>query len=303
MLSLGFHFCVQGAIGESWFDLLAGEPVSQTALLSDLRRVRVIYVGEKHTARSHHEVESELLSQLVAGEEPVSLFLEALESKDEPILSCFLAGDLSFDQLARQIDWSTKWSNYQDYRGLCLLAREKRVRIFGLDGPAPLFHWIARRGWKSLPSAEKTRLRLDHVRFDPDYQRLLRLFLPIHPGMGHAWLRQAAEAQEVRDDWMAQRIARAMSESRQKEGRALVVCGAGHLRFGLGLPEHVNWRLPIPRRILLLAPPPETRRKSDLFVAGSPGHSLSLPHSALEFVDRPLADYVWLPSNRSGPPQ
>ncbi|MDD4932526.1 MAG: ChaN family lipoprotein, partial [Methylacidiphilaceae bacterium] len=301
ILTLAFLVSGRGARGQGWMDLLAGEPVSQTALLSDLRRVRVIYLGEKHTARSHHQVEAQLLSQLVAGEEPLSLFLEALASKDEPILARFQAGELSFEEFAREIDWPRKWSNYQDYRGLCLLAREKRVRIFGLDGPAPLFHRIARQGWQSIPTAERRRLRLDHVRFDPNYQRLLQLFLPIHPGMRHAWLRQAAEAQEVRDDWMAQRIVRAVRENGRKNGRALVVCGAGHLRFGLGLPEHVGWRFPLPRRILLLAPPPEKRGDSGLSRAGSPGHALSVPHSALEFVDRPLADYLWLPSQSLRP--
>ncbi|VVM08016.1 ChaN family lipoprotein [Methylacidimicrobium tartarophylax] len=295
ILALSFLFSGCGAHSQGWIDLLAGEPISQTALLSDLRRVRIIYLGEMHTARSHHRLEAQLLSLLGTGEDPLSLFLEALESEDEPWVSRFLAGELSFEEFARAIHWSARWSNYQDYRGLCLLARERRIRIFGLDGPAPLFRRIARLGWQSVPTAERTRLRLDHVQFDPMYQRLLQLFLPIHPGMGRTWLRQAAEAQEVRDEWMAQRIVRALHGRGRKEDRALVVCGAGHLRFGLGLPEHVAWRLPLPRRILLLASPPEKERNSGLALKRSPGQFLSVPHASLEFVDRPLAHYLWLP--------
>ncbi|MDD2676027.1 MAG: ChaN family lipoprotein [Methylacidiphilaceae bacterium] len=295
ILALAFFFSGREVRGQGWIDLLAGEPISQTALLSDLRRVRIIYLGEMHTARSHHRLEAQLLSLLATGEEPLSLFLEALESEDEPWVTRFLAGELSFEEFARTIHWSARWSNYQDYRGVCLLARERRIRIFGLDGPAPLFRRIARQGWQSVPPTERTHLHLDHVRFNPLYQRLLQLFLPIHPGMGRAWLRQAAEAQEVRDEWMAQRIVRALHGSGRKKDRALVVCGAGHLRFGLGLPEHVAWRLPLPRRILLLAPPPEKERNSGLSVTRSPGYVLSVSHSSLEFVDRPLADYLWLP--------
>ena len=273
-LSLIFLLSPGEATGQGWIDLLAGEPVSDAALLADL-----------HTARSHHRLEEQLLHSLAAGGPPISLFLEALESKDDPLLSRFLAGELSFEEFARRIDWPKRWSNYHDYRGLCLLAREKGLRVFGLDGPAPLFHRIAWEGWPSVPSVERERLGLDRVRFDPLYQRLLRLFLPVHPGMGRSWMRRAAQAQEVRDDWMAGRIVRAQRASRGRKDRAIVICGAGHLRFGLGLPEHVASRLPLPHRILLLVPPPE-RGETD----GPP-----LPHSALAFVNRPLADYLWLP--------
>lgn len=294
-LILLFLFSTGEASTQGWIDLLAGEPVSQADLLSDLKRARILFLGETHTARSHHRLEEELLRSLAAQGASISLFLEALESKDEPVLSRFLAGELSFEEFARKTDWPRRWSNYQDYRGLCLLAREKRIPVFGLDGPAPLFHQIARQGWQSVPPAERERLGLNQIRFHPLYQRLLRLFLPIHPGMKDSWLRQAAEAQEVRDDWMAQRIVRAVPRTQGGKGLALVVCGAGHLRFGLGLPEHVRSRLALPRRILLLAPPPEPTRTFGSSLAPRRGSILPLPHSSLEFVDRPLADYLWLP--------
>ncbi|MGD9897047.1 MAG: ChaN family lipoprotein [Candidatus Methylacidiphilaceae bacterium] len=295
VLALALLFSARNVSGQGWIDLLAGEPVSQAALLADLQGVRVIYIGETHIARSHHRLEEQILSSLASGDTPVLLFLEALESKDEAVLSRFLAGDFSFEEFARRIDWPDRWSNYKDYRGLCIFAREKGIRILGIDGPAPLFHQIARRGWESVSAAERERLRLDRVRFSPLYQRLLQLFLPIHPGMGRSWLYRAAEAQEVRDDWMAQRIVQAIHGIRQRNSRALIVCGAGHLRFGLGLPEHVAVRLPLPRRILLLAPPPEKTRSHGPSPAWSGGLTLSVPHSALERVHRPLADYLWLP--------
>ncbi len=294
-LALIFLCSAGKASGQGWVDLLAGDPVSDAHLFSDLQNARIIYLGEMHTAPSHHRIEERLLRALAAGNAPLSLFLEALDAKDAPILSRFLAGELSFEEFARKIDWPRRWSNYQDYRGLCLSAREKHVRVFGLDGPALLFHRIARQGWRSVPPAERERLGLNQVRFDPLYQRLLQLFLPIHPGMGRSWQVQAAKAQEVRDDWMAERIAEALRKTRGRKERALVVCGAGHLRFGLGLPEHVASRLSIPQRILLLAPPPERARASALPLARRPAPALPLSHAALAFVDRPLADYLWLP--------
>lgn len=284
-LSLFFLLSAGKVAGQGWIDLYIGEPLSKKALLADLANIPVVYVGEMHTAGSHHRIEEDLLRSLAAGEPPLSLFLEALESKDDPLLSLFLAGELSFEEFAQRIDWPRRWSNYRDYRALCLLARDKGVRIFGLDGPAPLFHRIARHGWQTVPSAERKRLGLAQVRFDPLYQRLLRLVLPIHPGMGRSWMDRAAEAQEVRDDWMAERILRALRRSRGRKKRALVICGAGHLRFGLGLPAHVAARIPLPRRILLLAPPAGETRTTDV----------PLSHSALAFVNRPLADYLWLP--------
>ncbi|QSR84066.1 ChaN family lipoprotein [Methylacidimicrobium sp. B4] len=288
--------CYAGkASGQGWIDLLAGEPVSDADLLSDLQNARIIYLGEMHTAPSHHRIEERLLRSLAAGNAPLSLFLEALDAKDSPVLSRFLAGALSFEEFAQEIDWPRRWSNYQDYRGLCLGAREKRVRVLGLDGPPLLFHRIARQGWRSVPPAERERLGLNQVRFDPLYQRLLQLFLPIHRGMGRSWQVRAAEAQEVRDDWMAERIVEALRTTHGRKERALVVCGAGHLRFGLGLPEHVARRLSLPQRILLLAPPPERARTSGLPLARRAAAPPPLSHAALAFVDRPLADYLWLP--------
>ncbi|CAB4244632.1 protein of unknown function [Methylacidimicrobium sp. AP8] len=283
------------ASGPGWIDLLTGDPVSDAGLLSELRNARILYLGEAHTVPSHHRVEERLLRSLASETPPLTLFLEALESRDAPALSRFAAGELSFEELARTIDWPRRWSNFRDYRGLCLLARERHVRILGMDGPSLLFHRIARQGWASVSPDERKQMSLTGVRFDPLYQRLLQLFLPIHPGKGRSWQVRAAEAQEVRDDWMAEHIVRSLRKTGVNQARALVICGAGHLRFGLGLPEHVASRLPLPRRILLLAAPAERRTASGADSAGKTTGAPSIPHASFEFVARPLADYLWLP--------
>ncbi|VVM05163.1 hypothetical protein MAMC_00434 [Methylacidimicrobium cyclopophantes] len=294
-LALFCLLCSGEASGQGWIDLLAGDPVSETDLLSDLRTARITYLGEMHTARSHHRIEEQLLSALASGGAPLFLFLEMLEPKDEPFLSRFLEGELSFEEFSQRIDWASRWSNYRDYRGLLRIARAKRIPIFGLDGPVPLFRRIARRGWQSITPAERERAGLTRIRFDPLYQRLLLLLLPIHPGMTRSWLRRAAEAQEIRDDWMAQRIVSALRSSRGKDCHALVLCGAGHLRFGLGLPEHVAIRSPLPHRILLLVAPSQTPRIRAPSSIRNPQQPLPIPHAALEFIGRPLADYLWIP--------
>ena len=82
----------------------------------------------------------------------------------------------------------------------------------------------------------------------------------VHVSATPQMLRPMIEAQIARDEAMAEAIA-AFMESEQGRGRkVLVLCGAGHVAYGLGLPTRVRRRLPnIKDRIVLFSESGEVR--------------------------------------------
>ena len=93
------------------------------------------------------------------------------------------------------------------------------------------------------------------------------------------------EAQIARDETMAQRLVDFLNAAGARTGAAVVLTGAGHVSYGLGMPARVRRRLPQVRdRILLFA------ESDDRALA------VGLPHPLITHDDRvplaPVADYV-----------
>jgi uncharacterized iron-regulated protein len=104
--------------------------------------------------------------------------------------------------------------------------------------------------------------------------------------MDPARLHTVFEAQVARDETMAANISRALNEKMV----VMVVCGSGHVNYGLGTPDRVRRRVPgVNDRILgmtesgeLRLPPEEQKMKREI----------SISHQDLRSLNRPLADYL-----------
>jgi uncharacterized iron-regulated protein len=113
---------------EFWLDLIAGEEASHEQVFADLATADVIYVGEAHTLDRHHTVQLGVLQELTAKGLALTLCMEQLEARDQALIDRFNSGELSFDQLAVEMDWAKKWKNYADYRALVEFAQSGAER-------------------------------------------------------------------------------------------------------------------------------------------------------------------------------
>jgi uncharacterized iron-regulated protein len=127
---------------------------------------------------------------------------------------------------------------------------------------------------------------------DPPYEELLSLQMKVHVAATSQTLRPMIEAQIARDEAMAEALA-ALLESEQGRGRkVLVLCGAGHVAYGLGLPARVRRRLPgVKDRIVLFSESGEVRLSPE---EKAQARAIEITHEQLRDLRQPIADYLWV---------
>ena len=274
------------ADGTYWLDLLRGEEVTESALLDDLAKVQVVYVGETHTLERHHDTQRALLQALSERGRPLALGMEQIEARYQPVVDRFNAGELDFDGLAREMDWAKKWKNFEQYRALCELAQSRKIPLAGLNAPAEVIRAVGKSGLESLTPEQRKELPVEIDTKDPVYEKLLDRLLSVHMTMDPAKLRTVFEAQVARDETMAENVARLLNEKKV----VMVVCGSGHVNYGLGTPDRVRRRAPeAADRILAVTESGELRLTP---AEEAMRREISLSHEDLREIGRPLADYL-----------
>lgn len=285
---------------EFWVDLIRGEEIADSALLDDLAKAGVVYVGEAHTIKRHHAVQLELLQALFARGVPLVLCLEQLEARDQPTVDRYNRREIDFDTLAREIDWTKKWSNYPDYRELCEFARQHRIPVRALNAPAAVIRAVSRGGGLAkLPAEQRAQLPESVHLDDPLYERLMQFELAVHMAVDPAKLRPMFEAQAARDEAMAAGVVAA----RRAEGAALrtafVVLGAGHARYGLGTADRVRRREPgIVERIVLITESGQLKLSAS---DQAQSREVAVSHDDFRALGRPPGDYLRVLPRRAVP--
>ena len=277
------------AADDYWLDLYSGDEASEAAVAKDLRNAGVVYIGESHTIPRHHAIQLDILKSLAKSGRPLALGMEQLEARNQPEVDRFNRGELDFDGLAKAIDWQKQWGNYEQYRAICEFAQRSGIPIKGLNAPKDVIRAVGRGGLRSLSSEQRKQLPRSIELKDPVYEKLMNILLSVHASMDPKMLRSIFEAQVARDETMAQNIAEAYGDTKSPR-TVVVLCGSGHVRFGLGTPDRVRRRLPDVQDRILLATESGQLKMSAKEKAMSRDTGLS--HDDLREIARPLGDYL-----------
>ncbi len=289
-LSTGGCTTISGRRCSFWIDMYSGEPVLREDMLEDLAGARVIYIGECHTLARHHKTQRRIVSDLARGV-PIVLAMEQMEAFNQPALDRYAAGEISFEELAKQTDWAERWANYQQYRHVLETARKTGAPMVALNARAEIIREVGRKGLDGLDAEQREQLPSEMSFDDPMYERHLRIRMMMHASVEEDRLRKMFEAQVSRDEAMADRLA-AFMQTEQAEGRtAIVLIGAGHVSHGLGTPDRVRRRMPgIEDRIIVLTEsgdlklPPKVKAMM---------REITITHEQLRHLQRPFADYLF----------
>ncbi len=278
---------------ELWIDLNRGDEVSDAEVIADLAGAGVVYVGEAHTIKRHHDLQLQLLQELFLRKIPLVLCFEQLEARDQPAVDRYARGEIDLAAFVKTIDWPKKWTNYTDYQPLCEFARAHHIPIRALNAPADTIRAVSRGGGIAKLTPElRTQLPAEIFTDDSVYEHFTNLELAMHMAMDPAKLRPVFEAQVARDETMAANIVagRRTETAADQPRTAFVVLGSGHMRFGLGTAERVRRRDPgIVERLVILTESDEGKM-TDAQKAQT--RDITIAHADLRAVGRPPADYL-----------
>jgi len=211
-----------------------------------------VYIGEVHTIRRHHGIQTEILNRLAERNMKLALGMEMFSAHQQEILSRWQKGSESVEDLVRALG-AGHWTNLPDYGPLLVLARKLGVPILGLNADDGLVRKVARQGIQGLSESEKRQVPDEVSPVDPLYDRLLRLRLKVHKAFQDRSLDNIVLAQAVRDEAMARALVGFLTSAEGKDRIVLVIAGTGHISYGLGIPSRVTRMLNDPFRIVLLS--------------------------------------------------
>jgi uncharacterized iron-regulated protein len=274
-----------------WIDVCEGEPVDYAKVVEDLGKARVVYLGERHTLERHHQTQAKIIADLARGGASLLVAMEPLETSQQASVNRFNRGEIDFDGLAAVLDWGKHWPDYQQYRLVLDAARRAKADVIGLSPSPQVIRAVARSGGaERIEPALRKQLPKEMDFNDPIYEKLLAVQLMVHMAASLERLRPMIEAQIARDEAMSAALSDYLRSPDGRNRKAIVVCGTGHVAYGLGTPQRVRRRLGDANdRIVVLAECGDLRLSPEELAVSRP---VEISHEQLRKIGRPVADYL-----------
>lgn len=222
--------------------LPTGVQVSAEQMAAIATDARLVYVGETHDNPASHRIELQLLQALAERyPERAALGMEMFTPEQQEVLDAWVAGRLSEKEFLKQSRWYQVWNfDFDFYRPLLQLARERRIPVIGLNASKALVRAV---GSDSLtPEQQQSLPQMDLT--DP-YQRALSEAIFAGHAAGPNGTSGFTRVQTLWDETMADNIARYLQSEAGANRHMLVVAGGNHIRHGFGIPRRVFRRLPL----------------------------------------------------------
>lgn len=217
------------------FDIRAGKQTPLDDAVAQMANSRMILVGERHTAMSHHEAQLAVIQALERDGRSVAVGFEMFRSDANKDLQAWVSGKLSeaaFETIYLD-NWNFPWPLY---RMLFTHARDARLPLIGLNVSRDITRQVAKRGFASLSEKQRGDLPMVTCEVDEAYMEFIR---SAHGAHGHGGMdfTHFCEAQLVWDKSMAANAVAYLDTHPDKT--LVVVAGTGHVRKG-GIPTRVK---------------------------------------------------------------
>ena len=195
-------------------------------MMTDLRQARVVFVGEFHDQRDHHELQLEIISELYRQGMPLAIGLEMFDIEQQPVLEEWVNGNLSLQDFV--VRYQKRWSiNWAEYDSIMLFARNNKIPMIALDAPSDLVKRVTYGGAGVLATEARNRLPAGvTTSMPPSYKKFMSRAFRTHQ-IPDGMFDNFCAAQGLRNSTMARRIAIYLKA--EPERRMVVIAGVGHV--------------------------------------------------------------------------
>ncbi|MBR9985973.1 MAG: ChaN family lipoprotein [Desulfosarcina sp.] len=223
--------------------------VSQERLIADLADARVVYVGESHTNPSHHAIQLEIIKALAQTNAHLTIGMEMFDHTYQPVLDQWTAGKLDQTTFTEKTHWYANWRfDFDLYRDILEYAKEKGLRIIGLNVPFFIPSRIRVGGLASLSEADRMHLPDIIDTTHADHRAYLEEIFNMHAFSDRDAFDFFYEAQCTWEDAMADAVAENLGS-----GKMVVLAGNGHIIRKFGIPDRAFARSHAPFKTIYLA--------------------------------------------------
>ena len=220
--------------------------VDVRTMIDEVSTVPIVFVGERHDAAAHHELQLEVIKGLLAKGKSVAIGMEMFEGASQKVLDGWSAGTITTDAFIKV--YRSNWRNipYRLYEDIFSYARLNHIPIVALNAPRDIVMKVSRLGLSSLSTADKRLLPPDaDAEVSDIYVNFIRSAYWAH-GRNSDNFRYICEAQMLRNRVMASRIRD--YHQLHPERVMVILAGGGHAREKGGIPAELG---SLPFKIIL----------------------------------------------------
>ncbi len=249
-----------------------GQTVTFDEMITDLKKARIIYIGERHTDADHHRIQLQILERLAEAHPKLSVGMEMFDKTYQPHLDSWSKGELEENLFLEKVHWYANWKfRFSLYRDILGFIKEKKLRLVGLNIPFHIPPKISVGGIESLRPEEKQHLPSNIDFANEPHRAYVESIFQLHRIPGREDFEKFYAAQCAWDDGMAETIAEQVEETPM-----VVLVGNGHITHKFGIPDRAFGRTNAEFRTIYLTQ------------AGGE-------------ADRTYADYIWVTPFRTKP--
>ncbi len=219
--------------------------VTPAELISDLKSVQVIFIGELHDHLGHHQAQISIIRALRADKQPLAIGLEMFRKDSQDALDRWIGGNYPIGSFLKI--YEDNWSNWPAYQDIFHYARSEKIRMVGLNIPQGLSSKVARNGFAALPDAERQALGNVKCVVSPEYGDYIRRAMGGYGGHGEQFL-FFCEAQILWDTMMARHLAEFLRAN--PAYRVVVLTGNAHA-WKYGMPRQLMDQMEVSYRVIL----------------------------------------------------
>lgn len=236
-------------VGQRFWDLNSQEERPAGEVVAQLKKARLVLVGEHHTNEGHHRGQLEVIRMLHEAGIKVAIGMEMFKRGSQSDLDGWVSGRLG-EEAFEKVYYDNWTYSYSFYRPILVYARDNRIPVIGLNVPSDITRQVARMGYQSLTDEQRGHLGEVACRVDKEYMAFIREAFGGH-AHGNLNFVYFCEAQMVWDTVMA---VTALDYLSDKPDTAMVIlAGTGHVRKQ-AIPNQIRSRSALPFYVIL----PET---------------------------------------------
>lgn len=205
-------------------------------LVQEIKDKQIIYIGEFHNRYSHHLLQLELISELHRQNKKLAIGMEMFQSRFQDIIDKYLDSRITEEQFIEQTEYKKRWGyDYSHYKPLMDFLKKQKIPVIALNMDTEIIKQVGDRKLSSLSKKVLNKLPDDIDLSNKDYKRMLFGIYSEHPGLMKNSFSKFFNAQIIRDEGMAERIACFLSE--HPDYQIVVLAGNGHVMYSHGIPS------------------------------------------------------------------
>ena len=223
--------------GRRLYDLNLEKELTMSQALADLKKNRIVLVGEHHNNPQHHMAQLAVIKAMNEAGLRVVVGLEMFRNESQPALDQWLSGEMD-DRRFEEIyydNWNFPW---QAYRKIFEYARNHQIPMIGLNVPREITRQVSRNGFKSLSPQQKGKIAEVSCIVDQQYMNYIRKAFGSH-SHGQLNFIYFCEAQMVWDSAMAVYTLDYLEKN--PDSIMIILTGTGHAQKG-AVPRQIRVR-------------------------------------------------------------